>query len=220
MADSLTREQRAMLEGFGRSAAEMLCKRPQPSLKVARGYIAEAGERTYDVLMQDGAVLEDVPCLVSALGGKAGDEARVEFVQGRALVTGIVATADNAGSVVLYEDWSTPMSQAITLSQDVTGFSHLLVWGVSNDQAQWFTDVWGPKVGMLFTALSGAYNGQAIVKLKMFCIGSERRINTAAYWDVHGGSVETPYQTYEWNSGGTGVQYSDYMNICVVIGIR
>ena len=95
MADSLTREQRAMLEGFGRSAAEMLGKRPQPSLKVARGYIAEAGECSYDVLMPDGAVLEEVPCLVSALGGTAGDEVRVEWVQGRALVTGVVATPGN-----------------------------------------------------------------------------------------------------------------------------
>ena len=95
MADSLTREQRAMLEGFGRSAAEMLGKKPTPSLKVARGYIAEAGECTYDVIMQDGAVLEDVPCLLSALGGTVGDEVRVEFVQGRALVTGVVATTEN-----------------------------------------------------------------------------------------------------------------------------
>ena len=101
MADSLTREQRAMLEGMGRSAAEMLGKKPTPSLKVARGYIAEAGDHTYDVLMPDGAVLEEVPCLVSALGGTAGDEVRVEWVQGRALVTGVVATADNASYVSL-----------------------------------------------------------------------------------------------------------------------
>lgn len=99
MADSLTREQRAMLEGMGRSAAEMLGKRPQPSLKVARGYIAEAGDYTYDVLMPDGSTLEDVPCLTSALGGSPGDEVRVEWMQGRALVTGVVATAANAGTV-------------------------------------------------------------------------------------------------------------------------
>lgn len=98
MADSLTREQRAMLEGMGRSAAEMLGKRPQPSLKVARGYIASAGEYTYDVLMADGSTLEDVPCLTSALGGSPGDEVRVEWMQGRALVTGVVATAANAAT--------------------------------------------------------------------------------------------------------------------------
>lgn len=96
MAGRLTRDQLSVIEGMGRSAAEMLGKRPQPSLRVARGYIASAGDHAYDVLMPDGSTLEDVPCLVSALGGVAGDEVRVEFVQGRALVTGVVATADNA----------------------------------------------------------------------------------------------------------------------------
>lgn len=124
MADSLTREQRAMLEGFGRSAAEMLGKKTAPSLKVARGYIAEAGDHTYDVLMPDGAVLEEVPCLVSALGGTAGDEVRVEWVQGRALVTGVVATADNARYVkLLWSDasgWYMNASQTATLSEPVS----------------------------------------------------------------------------------------------------
>ena len=124
MADSLTREQRAMLEGMGRSAAEMLGKRPQPSLKVARGYIAEAGDHAYDVLMPDGAVLEEVPCLVSALGGTAGDEVRVEWVQGRALVTGVVATADHARYVRLLWSHATGYymnkSQTVQLSEPVS----------------------------------------------------------------------------------------------------
>ena len=124
MGASLTREQRAMLEGFGRSAAEMLGKKTAPSLKVARGYIAEAGDHTYDVLMPDGAVLEEVPCLVSALGGTAGDEVRVEWVQGRALVTGVVATADNASYVKLLwsnaSGWYMHASQTATLSEPVS----------------------------------------------------------------------------------------------------
>lgn len=124
MGASLTREQRAAIEGMGRSAAEMLGKRPQPSLKVARGYIAEAGDHTYDVLMPDGAVLEEVPCLVSALGGTAGDEVRVEWVQGRALVTGVVATADNARYVrQLWSNdagWYMLASQVAELSEPVS----------------------------------------------------------------------------------------------------
>ena len=222
MADSLTREQRAMLEGFGRSAAEMLGKRPQPSLKVARGYIAEAGECSYDVLMPDGAVLEDVPCLLSALGGAVGDEVRVEWVQGRALVTGVVATPgnipDDSGYATLYNDWDTPMSQEIVLSERADAFGELLVWGLTNDRAQFFTSVLAPVDGTLFTAMSGAYNGDAVVKLKMWKIDGAR-INTASYSDVHGGTVETPYQTCEWSSS-IAPSYGDYMNICAVIGIR
>lgn len=93
MPASLTREQLSTLEDFGRKTAKMLGKRPSPTYGVAIGFIASVGSYTYDVLMKDGATLEEVPCLVSALGGSVGDEVRVEFVQGRALVTGVVATS-------------------------------------------------------------------------------------------------------------------------------
>lgn len=119
MADSLTREQRAMLEGMGRSAAEMLGKRPQPSLKVARGYISSAGGHTYDVLMPDGSTLEGVPCLTSALGGSPGDEVRIEWMQGRALVTGVVATAANAATTTNLA----PIAVTPTPNTDIPNYS-------------------------------------------------------------------------------------------------
>lgn len=120
MADRLTREQRATLEGFGRSAAEMLGKKPAPSLKVARGYIASAGGHTYDVLMPDGSTLEGVPCLTSALGGSPGDEVRIEWMQGRALVTGVVATAANAATTTNLA----PIAVIPTPNTDIPNYSN------------------------------------------------------------------------------------------------
>lgn len=221
MGDSLTREQRAMLEGMGRSAAEMLGKRPQPSLKVARGYIAEAGDHTYDVLMPDGAVLEEVPCLISALGGNVGDEVRVEWVQGRALVTGVVATADNARYVTLFDrEPPEDMAGKITLSESAANFARLIIEYVSNDGYFGSTSVSKPdgRIANLFICTpNGAANKTSILKSKCVLI-SGTTINTQPVYS----SGKTYYRTTEQSVKPT-IEYGtevDMIAITTVIGIR
>lgn len=87
---------RAEIDRIAARINGMYRNRPEPRPTVTRGTVQAVGEYTYDVLMPDGAVLLGVKRTVGAGGASVGDECLIEWIAGRAYVTGVVATADSS----------------------------------------------------------------------------------------------------------------------------
>lgn len=95
-ASHLTSEEREIFASYGRELAEKLGKKPPaPTHKVVRATIAEVGDYTYDVKLADGAVLPSIPRTIGSGGASVGDTCLLEWLEGRAFVTSVLANSDN-----------------------------------------------------------------------------------------------------------------------------
>ena len=94
MGASLTREQRAAIEGMGRSAAEMLGKRPPSPTALLRCRISSVDDGGMLTVELQGAEIS-IPASTACAGAKAGKTAIVASRMGSLIAVGIVA-----------DDWS------------------------------------------------------------------------------------------------------------------
>lgn len=128
-ASHLTSEEREIFASYGRELAEKLGKKPPaPTHKVVRATIAEVGDYTYDVKLADGAVLPSIPRTIGAGGASVGDTCLLEWLEGRAFVTSVLANSDNDHYVK--DDWHYLYNDSGSVSYRRVGGLCVMKWDI------------------------------------------------------------------------------------------